>query len=798
MKNQFVFSGKPLLIDCFRIVSDAVIRPDQYDILRREPVDTPPLEPREAPVYFTETNREHKNMFRNRYGENRCIRLEAGVFSERGQKSILCFSAPPDTKLWINGRLTAIHCLYYRTSYLAVELEPGENRICLEKFSPGRYDTFSLQILDAAFEMSGDIRSLAASGNPEQRENLFNVKLLSFVTDSGPDTRSDIIRFQYMPNDPERFCSRYEVRVFDCDPDPCGFFTAELMEPVSFDMRPYREGSRERFRHLTLGFTFFLREGGTYEESQSFLPFDCRAEEDAIIRETCEAVNGQSEFVKAQLFGRREFIESSSIGGYPLSRFWTVWQMRELIERMERGEYSEDEIYRPGVHEIYFRSVLDRKYEMLRVFVPQDYTKEKKYPILLNLATAQYSGVSFAVNALPEDCLVADITLRGVLCGSYISEAQFFELFRWLKANYSIDEDRVYLAGCSSGGFAVWSILQNHPGIAAAAFPLVGAPYLPSVENAALTPKIVFVSEKDFVLAPYAHELRNAHENVPGYREYFFESMLHFHFNPHCYNKRVTEQLLTFVRERFPKKFRFRTERNRHRKAYWLELHGIAEGQAYASVEAEYSPENIRLQITNCEGVTITLPPEIRRGRFTVFVNKDELAFSGYAKDELILRCENGSWREAKTALPCDLRRGTGLLDVYFGPLTIAVPVNAGEETLRCAARFAAPHSSGFDTRIYTKYPIVPEGELTPEQKSGNLIVFDVGGSSGMARRLGASDGKSMRIWPNPLDPKQSILTISVDDEKQLAQNLLTRRVVLPTYYNGPDPRWNSKEVCLK
>lgn len=57
---------------------------------------------------------------------------------------------------------------------------------------------------------------------------------------------------------------------------------------------------------------------------------------------------------------------------------------------------------------------------------------------------------------------------------NYLFDAIFNELFPLLKEKYPIDENRVYLMGCSNGAGGTWSQIIKHPERYAAAIPMMG------------------------------------------------------------------------------------------------------------------------------------------------------------------------------------------------------------------------------------------------------------------------------------------------------------------------------------
>lgn len=140
---------------------------------------------------------------------------------------------------------------------------------------------------------------------------------------------------------------------------------------------------------------------------------------------------------------------------------------------------------------------------LYRLYIPADYSPEKKYPIFVNLHGAGIRGsdnkrpLAFVktlfqnetygmdefivlVPQCPEQEKWVDITWAD---GSYdmntVPESNEFQalvaLIESLIKNYSVDEERIYAAGFSMGGYGTWNLLMNHPDLFAAGVPMCGA-----------------------------------------------------------------------------------------------------------------------------------------------------------------------------------------------------------------------------------------------------------------------------------------------------------------------------------
>lgn len=133
-----------------------------------------------------------------------------------------------------------------------------------------------------------------------------------------------------------------------------------------------------------------------------------------------------------------------------------------------------------------------------RLFVPADYRKANRYPLVLwlhggagrgndNLKQITGGNTSGArVWTKPENqsgfaCLVvapqcAEDELWATIETAQPTEQLFMavEIIKDLQRRFSIDDRRIYVAGQSMGGFGAWSLITSYPRRFAAAVPICG------------------------------------------------------------------------------------------------------------------------------------------------------------------------------------------------------------------------------------------------------------------------------------------------------------------------------------
>ena len=183
-----------------------------------------------------------------------------------------------------------------------------------------------------------------------------------------------------------------------------------------------------------------------------------------------------------------------------------------------------DSLFRPGTF-----SFGSNQSVLYRLFVPKAYDRTKQYPLVLWLHGANGRGSDnvkniSGANTIGSHFWTKDANQRQYPC--FVVAPQCPDTTLWVSNDgidsppdeldavvgmienlcrtYSIDTTRIYVAGQSMGGVAVWEVIARYPEKFAAALPLCG---IGNTDNAKLlinTPVWAFHGTKDDVV-PVAH-----------------------------------------------------------------------------------------------------------------------------------------------------------------------------------------------------------------------------------------------------------------------------------------------------
>lgn len=135
---------------------------------------------------------------------------------------------------------------------------------------------------------------------------------------------------------------------------------------------------------------------------------------------------------------------------------------------------------------------------LYRLFIPKNYDKQKKYPLMLwlhggagrgNDNLKQISGGNTLgshvwtspKNQLANPCFVVAPQCPSGELWATLDTAEptdqlrlVLELLQGLQKAFNLDDQRFYVAGQSMGGFGTWSLVSKYPGMFAAAIPICG------------------------------------------------------------------------------------------------------------------------------------------------------------------------------------------------------------------------------------------------------------------------------------------------------------------------------------
>lgn len=147
----------------------------------------------------------------------------------------------------------------------------------------------------------------------------------------------------------------------------------------------------------------------------------------------------------------------------------------------------------PQIDEHVFNGELALPVEMGYVlYTPDGYeNSQKEYPLIVFLHGAGERGTDLSQVAVhgPLKYVREGNKLEAVIVAPQCAKDDYWEpdkvaaLVKKVIAENKIDANRVYLTGLSMGGYGVWAVGVEHPGLFAAMLPVCGPMYRPAYAN---------------------------------------------------------------------------------------------------------------------------------------------------------------------------------------------------------------------------------------------------------------------------------------------------------------------------
>lgn len=683
--------------------------------------------------------------------------------------------------------------------FVKCKLDEGENILVFECYHVSPDSEINIRLADLLTEEKDRMEALEC-GNCSVSN-----RLLSVVYEG--DAKSGVLSYYAYLDDSVHLNRNLQVegKVMDMAFRCIGEFKPCLNKTNTIQLTDY---SLESFEIPAVDISFTVRSGDAilYETNRRFVLGDLTHVNASILMDANRTIRDSS-LTTYDRYAIKQCIQFACDMGKAPEMVWTQTSyIRSLLLQIRRGLHME-EIYRlPGKHNIHFRSPLDGRDDMYTTVVPQGYTHERKYPLIINISNANRESLfPFYLQNIDQGVIFADFFLKGITLGSYVGEAEFFALFRDIQKRYHIDPDRVYVTGSCNGAYAVYALAQNYPHLFAGIVAVAGGLHLPAIYNLLNIPVYNVFSTTDLL---YTRSLRNQHDalvRLPNVRSVSVEACTHTMLMSSMQRKNVIRELLRHTRDSYPRDIRYYTERNCHNKCYWVELHGIVSGSVFAEVEAHADLSSIAIICKNSAGITIRIPPYVKRQCFQVCINGITYHFSRYRGSCLTFALCGGQYI-LSDRMPQDSQlKGAGIIGVYRKPLTIICNQNSHAE-MQVANSLAHPRTMGFQTGIIIAYPIRNYGYV-PRRKQNLILLRPHTQASEYDDLLlakpedigftyqGIFHEGSFLIMEAVEVPKTGsvVLVITYHDERILSSFLFLREMILPGYCNGIHPFLNNR-----
>ncbi len=727
--------------------------------------------------------------------------------SDLDKTALFIMHASRSIKVWINYELYSI--VSGENKMLVINLKAGINSIVLESLNTSKHNYVFIRISDYLVEKEKDTFPCLFEGDMRYHEHfgyvrhsgnyLYDGQPFEFVFYPNHDVlaKDDTAQFSIIDNLTKKYIFKQEIPI----KQKC---CINIPEHTFYD---YDDG---HYLVAEIRYTY----SNEYIHVERFALFTKPV--DNMLEKTCRnALNTinliEYEYDKLCLQCGVEYIQDKR---HNLSlKTSQAALVRSNTNLVKSGIHRDQTIYGHGGKRIFFFNPMYNAVNFYRIYVPENYCADIKYPLIIIHSTYEYNSWSnvFA-NYTNEPVIAVDISGRGVLLGSYIGEAAIKIALEDVLSRFSIDENRVYATGFSNGGGAAWAMAEAYPDLFAGIYVVSGqANYdlLSNLNNMYL----IHVSSPD-------DSMYNVYQNISerlkfhtDYHRYLMDGFAHNTLMRLWFNEKIFKELLESRKNKYPEQVKYKTFRNRHRKAYWVKIHSIADGQAEGMIDAHIiSSQEIEIYCSGISGFSITIPPQINEQQFQVSINGEHFyTFHEKCSRQIhFVRTNTEStnfFEPVNDYIPLiDTHKGNGLLDVFLDPLSIITPVECSEVIGKTAEAYSEPHCNGFIPEVYIKYPIMNyEGLYEASDKAErSYVIIDDGSTHPLLYEIRKSakiscdaigwtyngqmhPGKYcvQQIVNSPWNSRRNIHLISYNDSTMLKKNLFTRKLIIPSYVNG-------------
>lgn len=286
----------------------------------------------------------------------------------------------------------------------------------------------------------------------------------------------------------------------------------------------------------------------------------------------------------------------------------------------------------PGPQVLTFLSDVDDSDQPYSLYVPEDYTSAKRWPLVVSLhgagsnhrlnlrrvfglgnrpgeSDAQATRIFPPLGSV--EFLVASPLARGTMGYQGIAEKDVLDMIDDVKRRFSVDEDRIYLTGLSMGGGGTLWMGLTRPDMWAAIAPVCPAPP-PEAEalagNALNFPVKLFQGEID-PLVPAA-QTREWHRRFldKGVRADYVEykGVRHNAWDYAYKDRAIFGWFSQFQRVNRPSHVRFSSTSYRYNSAYWIRLDRLTPG-TLATLDGILQTNRLEVKTTNLDAFTVDL-----------------------------------------------------------------------------------------------------------------------------------------------------------------------------------------------
>ncbi|HYH05114.1 MAG TPA: hypothetical protein VEC37_18635 [Bacillota bacterium] len=475
--------------------------------------------------------------------------------------------------------------------------------------------------------------------------------------------------------------------------------------------------------------------------------------------------------------------------------------IRELTAAMEQGSWNPGSLR--GIRQWAYRSVLDGSLQPYSLYLPQNYSPQKRYRLLVTLHGFSGDDYGMITGVLkdyqPDDFIVVAPMGRGDLAYASVGEQDVLDVMNVVQQTYSIDPDQVYLMGRSMGGCGTWRIGQFYADRFAAIASFAGWTSTKYLENLRNLPVLIVHGSEDPTVDVNYSQTAAAQLYKMGYRFRYAELAGVNHNAWGGWSEKVgSHQLFEFFRQYrrnpWPERVTTVVPYLRFRKHYWVEFNDFADLSQPGRVDARIvDSRRVLVAVKNVTVFTLDLrhPKLARNGEINLTINgKNTTVTAAKNPARFAWRSGAGFVEINETPAKTAIHSGGGLTDLFSGPVYIVYGtqkrnrVKILKQTAQLLADWSPTEFNPAGVK-FGRFRVIADRDLTPSRlKNANLLLVGTTEenrvTAGLAGKLpvrlnrdrvqmsGKRYAKSglILVYPNPQAPRRllGILSLPFND----------------------------------
>ncbi len=405
---------------------------------------------------------------------------------------------------------------------------------------------------------------------------------------------------------------------------------------------------------------------------------------------------------------------------------------------------------------LYFQpSELDNGFIAYGIYLPQNYSPRRKYPLLISVQFGQGIGQfpltsqRYIEKGLFTEAIILNICGRGDLNNDFINEIGVLKVIRKVVAEFAIERERIYLVGTCMGTLKGFNIALRFPDLLAAVAGINGTfrmdilnpdfEYLQNIRNIQVY-QLSGVEDFRFNYARVMSPLQYLEKS----RTWRFLNYSHDDFDEILNSAKLMRALIRERKEKYPRTIQFTLCEPAYNKSYWLKIQHIEDLSAKAFINAQIiSRSFIAIETKNIQSFELLFSPKLMRLNRMINLevggNSKSVSLFEYSKvliarreqdwEVVVIPISARDFQEDYDYIGADSNR-LGIKELYTRKCVILKPISfaVDQKAFYTKLYYLLQNPLRERMRLY-RFNTCFENEISPGELSGTNIVMVIDGN---------------------------------------------------------------------